>query len=266
MQPMSCRLCGSQDLYLFYTEGTEIKYRYYRCRRCRLVNYDLSGGLDQTQYSSVYVSPKDEAHKINKIQSQTYACLKQYRSDPGKMLDIGCYNARILYLAQKDGWHVKGIDLSPRIAQRVKEDVGIEIEVVDFLEYPLDERSAYDVVMMRHVLEHIPDPIAVLGKIKLLLRADGLGVLEFPNIDGYSKKYRRFLKKVGLHRRKAPPQQRPGHCNEFCRESFSYLLKVTGFELVDWHTYSSRPFPDWFYRKFNVGNKARAIIRKSDDV
>jgi SAM-dependent methyltransferase len=263
MSEFTCRLCGSKDLYLFYRDGAEKNYRYYRCRQCKLVNYNLSDGLDQTQYSSVYISPKDETHKFNRDQTQSYAYLKRYTDGPGKILDIGCFNARILYLAKQDGWEVKGIDLSIDIAEKVKQEVDIDIEVIDFYQYPEDDHDVYDVVILRHVLEHLPDSIGALQKIKSLMKEGGLGLLELPNIDGLSKKYRRFLKRVGLHRYKDPPQQPPGHCNEFCKESFSYLLRFTGFELVDWHTYSSKPLSDWLYRKIPIGNKFRALIRKS---
>ena len=56
-----CRLCGSSDLHLFYTQGNRDQYRFYRCAGCLLVNYDLAGGLNQGKYARSRVSPRASA-------------------------------------------------------------------------------------------------------------------------------------------------------------------------------------------------------------
>ena len=71
------------------------------------------------------------------------------------------------------------------------------------------------------------------------------------------------MRKTGLHRHKYQDNYKPGHCNEFCRESFEYLLKETGFELVVWETYAYSPVWNWVFSHWHIGNKARVIIRKT---
>ncbi|MCH7835187.1 MAG: class I SAM-dependent methyltransferase, partial [Proteobacteria bacterium] len=120
----------------------------------------------------------------------------------------------------------------------------------------------YDVVVLRHVLEHLPDSILAMQNIGRLLKDDGLALLEFPNTRSYSYAVKRILKNRGLRNKKFSADWRPGHCNEFCRESFEYLLARTGFELVIWRTYSSKPFANVFYRYVPIASKARALVRK----
>lgn len=110
---MECRLCGSGDLSLYYTQGNHDEYRYYRCARCGLVNYDLSGGLDQEKYGEVFTDPRDGRLKFNAGQSATFRFIRKHLREKGRLLDIGCGNGRLLMLARDAGWEVAGLELSP---------------------------------------------------------------------------------------------------------------------------------------------------------
>jgi len=258
----ACRLCGETDLTLYYTQGNQDEFRFYRCPVCRLVNYDLSSGLDQEKYAREFVDPFDDGVTSNRAQSITYSFLKKHLPKPGTMLEIGCGNGRLLHHAKHDGWTVRGLELSPFLAESVKKRLDIDVEVANFLEYKVKESDRYDLVLLRHVLEHLPDSKGALRSIHSMLANGGHALLEFPNIDGMDIRYKRWLRRTGLHRKKYPETYRPGHCNEFCRESFEYLLKETGFDLVVWETYSYRRVSNFIFNRVHIGNKARAIIRR----
>lgn len=262
-EPLTCRLCGAENLPLEYTQGNRDEFRFYRCPVCKLVNYDLAGGLDQEKYAETYIDPLDESIVSNRAQSMTYAFLKKQGLPPGRLLEIGCGNGRLLRLARQDGWTVQGLECSPFLARSVKETLGIEVEVADFLAYQPERAQAFDVVLLRHVLEHLPDSKKALLSIRALLNDSGMALLEFPNIDALDLRFKRLLRTTGLHRRRYPDGYRPGHCNEFCRASFACLLKATGFELAVWETYSYKPVSNWFFNRWPMGNKARTVIRKA---
>lgn len=259
---MKCRLCDSDRLILYYTQGNKDEFRFYRCPVCQLVNYDLSGGIDQGKYSKEYVDPLDETITSNRAQTITYGFLKAHIPGPGHMLEIGCGNGRLLHLAREDGWTVRGLELSPFLAESIKQRLRIDVEVANFLDYRRAGGAAYDLVLLRHVLEHLPDSKTALRSIGSLLADGGHALLEFPNIEALDIRFKRWLRKNGLHRRTYPEDYRPGHCNEFCRESFQYLLKETGFELVVWETYSYHPVANFIFNRMHIGNKARVILRK----
>ena len=258
----ACRLCRSDELTLWMREGPNRDLDYYRCGRCGLWNYDLDCGLDQAQYVETYVSPQDLHHKTNRDIRESWAFLRKHAGNPGVILDIGCGNGGLLYLARKEGWRVRGMELTEKTARDIAEDQGIDVIVGDFLEYDNPGNDVYDVVVLRHVLEHLPDPIRAMRKIDSLLKENGLALLEFPNTRSLSYAYKRLRKNWGLQRSKYPPDWRPGHCNEFCRRTFQYLLRETGFELVIWQTYSKRPVMNAVYRLIPIASKARALVRK----
>lgn len=243
-------------------DGRNRDLDYYKCSNCTLWNYDLDCGLDQTQYTETYVSPEDSDHRFNKGITQSWQFLKKYTGKPGSIMDIGCGSACLLYLARKDGWKVRGMELTEKAAKDILEDQGIDVIVANFLEYDNPDNEAYDAVVLRHVLEHLPDSILAMNKIGALLKPNGLALLEFPNTRSMSYTVKRVLKNRGHRNRKYSADWRPGHCNEFCRDSFEYLLRETGFELVVWHTYSSKPLANLFYRLLPIGSKARALVRK----
>ena len=263
--PFRCRLCGSSDLHLYYTLGAREQFHYYKCGSCRLVNYDISGGLDQTQYTEM-VDPRDAAARRNRDKNETWRFIERHLPTPGSFLDIGCGPGRLLYLAKSAGWSVRGLELSAEMAEFASSRIDAEILVADFLDYEPYDEARFDMVSLRHVLEHLRDPVLAMTKINRLARMGGHAILEFPNIEAADKRFKRMLVNLGLHRRKFREDFVAGHCNEFCRASFEHLLTKTGFGLVRWETYSHKRIPNFIYNRIHIGNKARALIRKEAEV
>jgi len=262
---MICRLCGAENLKLYYSQGNENQFKFYNCSNCKLVNYDLSKGLDQNKYSGKYIDPDNDQHKQNRTQRRSYEFIKSRISSKGKLLDIGCGNGKILLLAKKDGWDVKGIELSESYANEITKRYDIPVDVTNFLEYDNDECSKNNLVILRHVLEHLPDSLLAMRKINKLLLNNSYALLEFPNIESTEFKLKRLINKFGT-KKKYSEKYKPGHCNEFCKYSFEFLLRKTGFELVTWELYSNKIKYNYFLTKLNIGSKARVLIRKTNDL
>lgn len=260
---MICRLCGNNNLKLYYVQGNKNQYKFYKCPTCKLVNYDLTTGQDQIKYEGgKYILPEDMSPKQNKDQHETYKFIKKRIKSEGRLLDIGCGNGKLLLLAKNDGWDVKGLELSKFLADSINSRYGIDVAISNFLTYTSDEKGVFDIIILRHVLEHLPDSIIAMTKINELLKTNGYAVLEFPDIEGCELKLKRFLKKTGIHKKRYEETYKPGHCNEFCKESFKYLLAKTGFELLEWQNYSSNAFLTYVYKILNWGSKARVLILK----
>jgi 2-polyprenyl-3-methyl-5-hydroxy-6-metoxy-1,4-benzoquinol methylase len=257
---MNCKLCGATDLPLFYTQGNQRQFNFYRCPKCRLVVYDTRAGVNQEKYILTRVDPRAPTRQ-NRGHRQTYAFIKRHMPRPGRMLDLGCGDATTLWMAREDGWEVKGIELFPEHTQLVHDTLGLDVQTSDIGSYD-GEQETWDCVILTHVLEHLPDPVAALRKIRTLLRPGGIGVLEFPNIDALDARLRRLLDRLGLHRRFYSPTYVPGHVQEFCRTSFAFAARQAGLVVDRWETYSIQPLQYAFFRTIPIGNKARVLVRR----
>jgi SAM-dependent methyltransferase len=259
---MNCRICNESDLKFFEYKGHKDQFQYYRCGNCGLVNLDIEG-VDifdnQKKYFDRFIPPVD--YNKESGARDAYRFINRYVPLKGKYLDIGCGNGAVLFFARKNGWDVKGLEISPDYAKYIKERLDIEVDVANFLEYE-NPQEKFNLVSLRHVLEHLPDSVLALNKISELLVDRGYAHLEFPNIDGLAWRVKRFMKRTGIHKRKWDPDFKPGHCNEFSRRTFEYLLDITGFELIRWETYSFKPLKNFFHKRIHIGVKARAIIQK----
>lgn len=262
----ACRLCAGNDLELYYRQGAEGQFRYYRCTNCHLVNLDLKAGLDQTQYTDQWVDPTDDRASRNRDNDATYEFIRREISTPGRLLDLGCGHGRLLYRARQDGWEVKGVELSPETAARVEAELRVPVAAGNFLEMQPSEEdlSSFDLVCLRHVLEHLPDSLLAMNKIRALLAPGGMVLLEMPNIEGIDTRLKRWMAGRGLHRKRYASDFVAGHCNEFCRESFEYLAAQTGFRLLRWETYSKKRLTNFLYNRVPIGNKARVLVQRSD--
>jgi len=256
---VECKLCGTRDLPLFYTQGDRDQYRFYRCPRCRLVVYDTSTGVNQEKYILRTVDPQANT-KQNRGHRQTYAFIRKHARPPGRMLDLGCGDGTVLWLARADGWEVEGVELDPEHTAMVQRTHGFPVTASDLDSYQ-GTPGAWDVVVLTHVLEHVRDPVNVLARICSLLRPGGVAVLEFPNIDAVDARVRRFLHRTGLHRHRYAPTYKPGHVQEFCRASFAFACARAGLELLVWETYAVNPLKYAVYRRIPIGNKARVLVR-----
>jgi SAM-dependent methyltransferase len=257
---MNCKLCDQRNLPLCYTQGDHDQYRFYRCPRCRLVVYDTTTGVNQEKYVMVRIDP-DAPTRQNRGHRQTYAFIRRHRPAPGRMLDLGCGDGIVLHLARQDGWQVQGIELFPEQVDLVRTTLGLDVAVSD-IESFRGAPASWDVVLLTHVLEHLPDPVSALRKIRELLAPGGIGVLEFPNIDALDAKLRRALRRWRLHRHRYRPDYVPGHVQEFCRTSFAFAAEQAGLALAHWETYAVNPFKYFVYRYLPLGNKARVLVTR----
>lgn len=257
---MNCKLCGDVGLPLFYTQGHQHQFRFYRCPECRLVVYDTRTGVNQEKYILTHVDPQAPTRQ-NRGHRQTYAFIRRHAPAKGRMLDLGCGDGTVLWLARQDGWDVKGVELFPEHVRLVRERLGLDVEVGDITTYD-GVAGAWDCVVLTHVLEHLPDPVAALRKVYGLLTPGAVAVLEFPNIDAFDARLRRLLERLRIHRRRYAATYVPGHVQEFCRTSFAVAARHAGLALERWETYAVNPLKYALYRTVPLGNKARVLVRR----
>lgn len=136
-----------------------------------------------------------------------------------KVLDVGCgYGEILYYLKNKYKSNVLGIEASGTVSNYGQKMFGIKIKPVLLEEYKTNKK--FDIVICNHTLEHIPDTITFLKKIKKNLKKEGLLYLEVPNILKPSGRF--DLKKFFY----------PGHLQNFSTYNLMLLLRKIKFRVI----------------------------------
>ncbi len=99
----------------------------------------------------------------------------------GRLLDVGSGQGDFGSVARRY-FTVEGTEISAEGVRLAKERHGLDIHRGELLDLDLP-RGAYDVVTIWHVLEHVPNPGAVLARSAELLRPGGVLVVAVPNTD-----------------------------------------------------------------------------------
>jgi SAM-dependent methyltransferase len=99
---------------------------------------------------------------------------------PGRLLDVGCSGGFFLAHAAGRGWDVLGIEPSAQAAAHAR---GLGVPVVERFLDELDWAAlgTFDAVHLKLVLEHLPDPAAVLAAVHARLRPGGVLCVQVPN-------------------------------------------------------------------------------------
>lgn len=96
-----------------------------------------------------------------------------------RILDYGCGNGDYLLSLKSLGYELHGAEYDPRLIERLA-DAGIVIHDVASL-HDNTWDSYFDHITLSHVLEHVPDPIALLSRLFLWLKPGGSIYIEVPN-------------------------------------------------------------------------------------
>ena len=116
---------------------------------------------------------------------QTLRHLRPYLRPGVKVLDLGCNNGSLSLFMAKQGCEVLGVDLARNIVQTAERSAaqygiaGARFRAMDFqLEW--DRPEEFDFVLCSHVIEHVPDDVGFLRKIRTALKPGGRLMLLTP--------------------------------------------------------------------------------------
>lgn len=175
------------------------------------------------------------------LQKELREVRKKVKIETPLLLDVGCGTGWTTSFWKNNGFAVHGLEPSVARSQMAREKYGLEV-FNDYLENYTPERQ-YDVILMRHSLEHFEDPSDVLAKINALLTDDGVVLLVVPNIDCLG----RYLFGTDWE------WVLPWHCNFFNPKSIKRILHSAGFaEMTLYQTPSPLYFFDSLGRKLNT--------------
>ena len=141
---------------------------------------------------------------------------------PGRLLEIGCGDGQFLDRMKGFGWTVEGVDFDAKAADAAKEKFGIDVKVgrLEEMRYP---DGSFDAVTMRHVIEHVFDPIATMREVRRILKPGGIVVVLTPNADSLG------LRTYGPNWRGLEP---PRHIHIFTPRTLDHVASKAGLETV----------------------------------
>jgi len=148
---------------------------------------------------------------------------------PGRLLEIGCGAGEYLCQVRALGWEVEGVEYNAAAAARAREQYGLPVRTGDAAEVELPA-GAFDVVVLRMVLEHLPSPIDSLRRLHGLLRPGGSLIVVVPNF-GAAERHLFGSAAYFLHM--------PTHLSHFTPGTLDRALEETGFTPVRRLCYSA---------------------------
>ena len=100
----------------------------------------------------------------------------------GRCLDVGCGSGATLGLMRSLGWTTAGIEVDAAAAEKARQFADT-VWTGDALSAPFPP-GQFDMVTAFHVLEHVPDPVALVRRMLDWLSPGGLLIIEVPNAGG----------------------------------------------------------------------------------
>jgi 2-polyprenyl-3-methyl-5-hydroxy-6-metoxy-1,4-benzoquinol methylase len=224
--PRPCPLCGCESVRLLVRGDRDfIGIPTSQCRQCGFVfsspyyPAEVIAGFYREDYRALFKGqpdPRGLAIRQGYLRERAAFFLGFFEElgilplPHGSVLDVGCGEGTILRGLQRrfPGLRLTGVEPTVSFARHLAEDTGIP--VVDRLGEVGDAR--FDLAISIHVLEHVHDPVGLLGEIREHLGPRGRLYLDVPDL--------------GLHH--SITDLHLAHCNHFSAHTLTVALERAG--------------------------------------
>lgn len=177
-------------------------------REVQLTAYFKNRGIDTAYYQS--------------FQLPAYLQAELPKSKDARILDIGCGFGQMLTRIKEKGYaQLKGIDIGHESVDFCQ-SIGLDVELVESVDsFASQNKSQFDLILMSHVLEHIPkeQTIDTLKAIRSMLAPGGAFIVMVPNAQSNTGVYWMYEDFT--------------HHLLFTAGSLKYVLMSAGFETIE---------------------------------
>lgn len=193
---------------------------------------DLYNGLEYHSEIRTTVNASSSDEEIARIIEENGRILRKYKPHvppSGHVLDVGAGWGTLLKYFANYGYQTTGLELSTQTAEFARNKLGLEIYNIPVERIDELPDQTYDLVTMRHVMEHFYEPTAVLAKLRQTMSVGSKLIIEVPDYGSFDRK----------SYAESWPAFAPYHLWYFSRASLQRLLEDAGFEVLLFHTFMS---------------------------
>jgi SAM-dependent methyltransferase len=221
------------------------------CRSCRHISSHLEthifpDELKRKLYGELYkghmptgLSPLQQRYRDFLVE-----WIGGFLAPRSRVFEIGCHDGYVLSRLAAQGHRCEGVEPSP-FADLARERYRLPV-AKGFFHADQFDHEAYDLVIMRHVVEHVDDPAGFVAEATRLVKPDGLLYLEVP--DSYASIEQAYF-----------PEFHADHISYFTIASLLRVLDMCGVrEIVHQETalaYMKFPFLNVLARKGRGGSR-----------
>lgn len=149
-----------------------------------------------------------------------------YSVKPGqKVLDIGCGSCVSLLEVRNIGGEAWGIETDPNV-RAIADHFGLTVHIGSIHDDPFPDED-FDLIVLNQVIEHVPDPIALLKLVRTRLRLGGRVIVATPN-SGSINRLISGRKWINWHI--------PYHLHHYNKASFAIIAAQAGYEVLSMKT------------------------------
>jgi len=193
------------------------------CRHCGYAHvFPMYGETELEEYYANVFSESTPSHLwFEKVQN-----VLRWKAK-GAILDLGCWEGAQLEHFVRAGWACTGLELNKKAAA-ISRAKGIDVLPVSIKEFFVRFAGhTWDVINVAYVLEHIPQPVEFLTRLRAHLTPGGILILEVPN--EFSPFQLAYLRK-----KKVDPYWvfLPEHVNYFNKDSLERLALNGGWTIL----------------------------------
>jgi SAM-dependent methyltransferase len=189
---IKCNLCGA-DKTREYLKGQD--FLFVKCRECGLVYQNPQPVISEIQnrYNQHYFRYEYEnADNFFNLMllglkdiGYTEKKLKEWKDKT--FIDIGCATGKLLAYFRDLGWKSQGVEICKESAGYARKKRGVQV-FIGTLSQAQFACQSFSLIHFSHLIEHVPDPRALLEEVKRILKPDGRAVITTPNCDGLQAK------------------------------------------------------------------------------
>lgn len=267
MTDISCPYCSSNSCEIEYDltwkDDRFPEYHVAHCKHCDIgfvlplpTPEQLEGLYNSLQYhesdrSTVnYAAASDDV--INARVAKDGQIVKKYTPhvpSSGSVLDIGAGWGTLLKSFDEQGYRTVGLEISELTSQFARDHFGLEIYNLPIERLDEMPDQTFDLITMRHTLEHFYDPSAVLSSLHSRLNKNGKIIIEVPDYGSFDRR------SYGTDW----PAFGPYHLWYFSRKSLIRVLNDNGFQPLYFHTFLSERV---FGKKNFLHKAARNLVNR----